>query len=169
MSKYTVLAIAIVAYNASGCSRTGPQGSPGGVGSAGSVGVPGLSCSVSQSPPAPNPGWTETGGAYVTCGGATVFVADGASGSVGLAGATGQQGNPGTSITMIQFCTQYTPTYASSFPESGACIGGNLYAVYDGGATDVFFSLLPPGEYMSTSTDAPCNFSVAANCVVTDN
>lgn len=133
-----------------GCGRgpIGPQGVPG------PTGASAQPCNVQE----------VSGGATVTCpNGSSSFIANGATGATGVTGAAG------TIITVVQFCTGYTYSYPTTFPEQALCIAGNLYGVYDGGANDVFLSELPAGEYTTTSTSAPCNFSIAANCVVTDN
>lgn len=79
----------------------------------------------------------------------------------------GPQGPPGTQVTMVQFCTNYNTNYPSTFPEYGFCVNGNLYATYWDG-TDAWTSEVVPGNYESTSTSAPCNFSVSQNCAITD-
>lgn len=128
-----------------------------------------LACTVSQS----------TNGATIHCpdgssqtltngsGGAT-----GASGGVGAQGATGTQGltgltgQNGTPVTPVQFCTGYTTTYPTTFAEDGLCINGSVYAVYWNG--EAALTMIPPGSYSSTSTTAPCNFTVGANCAVSN-
>ena len=89
----------------------------------------------------------------------------GSQGVVGNTGADGVPGTPGSVITVVQFCPGYTESYGT-FAEFGWCLGGTLFAVYDGGANDVFLSELPLGAYSSTSTGAPCSFTVGASCAV---
>jgi hypothetical protein len=110
----------------------------------------------------------------VICNGANG--APGATGSTGAAGATGPQGQPGqngingtnaTPVTTIQFCPGVTPTYPSNFPEYGICLSGNLYAVYS--ANGGFLALIPPGVYSSDGINASCDFTVRANCEVTND
>lgn len=74
-------------------------------------------------------------------------------------GTTGEQGNPGTEVTTEQFCSQYTGSYPGTFPEYGLLINGALYAVYWDGINS-WLSKIYPGTYRSTSTTAPCNFTV---------
>src|ERR1700689_3913792 len=73
-------------------------------------------------------------------------------GPVGPAGAPGLNGTNGidaTPVTIVQFCSNVTPTYPSVFPEYGICLGGQLYGVYS--ANGGFLALLPPGEYNSNA------------------
>lgn len=90
--------------------------------------------------------------------------ADGIQGTPGLNGSNGQDATP---VTVVQFCTGYTPTYPASFPESALCVQGNLWATFWMG-NSAWSGIVPPGTYNSTSTGAPCTFTVAANCVVTN-
>lgn len=87
-------------------------------------------------------------------------------GDQGDVGAPGQDGEDGTDATIevVQFCPG-TAAYPTVFPESGLCIGGQIYGVFymNGKA---FGGIIPPGAYASTSTSLPCNFTVAANCQV---
>ena len=89
----------------------------------------------------------------------------GKDGTNGKDGANGQDGKDGTSIEMIKFCPQETQ-YPTSFPEYGFCIEGKLYATYYD-KHNAWTSEIPPGLYMSTSTNAPCNFIVHDNCKIT--
>ena len=87
---------------------------------------------------------------------------------VGPAGPTGASGSPGTQVIMVQFCSNAGPTaYPSTFPEYAECINGNLYAVYWDGR-NAWLAEVVPGYYASTSTSAPCNFTVYANCQVVE-
>jgi hypothetical protein len=90
---------------------------------------------------------------------------NGADGAQGAVGPQGTPGAPGTITTTVQFCPGYTTSYPNTFPEVGLCIGGSLSAVYWDGR-NAWLSPVPPGDYMSTSTSAPCNFKVLAGCVV---
>jgi len=89
----------------------------------------------------------------------------GLNGTNGTNGNNGTNGTNGTTVTMVKFCTNYTKT--STFPEYGFCIAGNLYATYwdDKNAWTAF---IPPGNYGSTSTTAPCNFKVTDGCNIQD-
>jgi hypothetical protein len=82
----------------------------------------------------------------------------------GPQGIPGTNGTPGTTITPIQFCPGVVPSYPSTFPESGLCIDGSLYAVYS--ANDGFWTLIPPGTYSSNAIGSNCTFTVLPNCVV---
>lgn len=85
---------------------------------------------------------------------------------IGPQGPPGPPGTNGTSVIPVQFCPGYTGQYPTTFPEFGLCIGGSLYGVY----WDSFNSWLAevyPGTYKSTSTTAPCDFTVGPNCQVT--
>jgi len=80
-------------------------------------------------------------------------------------GPTGPQGASGASISTLEFCPGYVTTYPSTFPEYGICIDNNIYAVfYDG--KNAWLAEIVPGDYISTSTSAPCSFTVKENCVV---
>lgn len=89
---------------------------------------------------------------------------NGTNGSNGLDGAVGPKGEDGTVITPIQFCPNVVPTYPSTFPESGLCINGNIFAVYS--ANDGFLALIPPGVYSSNAIGSSCTFTVLANCQI---
>jgi len=71
----------------------------------------------------------------------------------------------GTIVEPVQFCPGAT-TYPSEFNEVGFCIQGNLYAVYsqNGG----FLSEIPVGYYGSDGINASCNFTVLANCGISN-
>ena len=84
-------------------------------------------------------------------------------GKDGTNGIDGKQGSPGTTITSVQFCPG-VPSYPSTFPETGLCINGNIYAVYS--ANDGFWTLIPPGIYHSNAIGSSCNFTVMSNCVI---
>ena len=88
-------------------------------------------------------------------------------GPQGPAGATGPAGPPGSSWTPVQFCTNYTGTYSGPLPEFGFCVDGVIYATcWDG--KNAWTCEVYPGNWDSTSTGAPCNFTVGPNCSVTD-
>lgn len=120
-----------------------------------------LPCTVSPS----------ANGATINCpDGSTTELKNGTNGTqggVGLTGPIGPKGEAGTSVTVSQFCPNYTASYPSTFPEYGLCIGDNLYAVYASATQGTFLAFLPPGAYTSTSNSAMCSFSVGANCAVT--
>lgn len=84
----------------------------------------------------------------------------------GKDGAQGPTGSDGTVITPVQFCQGVTPTYPSTFPESGLCINGSIYAVYS--QYNGFLALIPPGTYTSQAVGSACNFTVLPNCQVID-
>lgn len=124
-----------------------------------------------------------SGGSLVTCPDGSKSIisngSDGPIGQVGPQGPIGFTGNPGTAgtngkdgtdatpVTAVKFCPGYTTTYPSTFPEYGLCIGGKLYANYWDGHNS-WLAEVVPGNYSSTSTSAPCNFIVTANCTVTN-
>lgn len=85
-------------------------------------------------------------------------------GPQGVQGPTGPTGEDGTVITPVQFCNGVTPSYPSTFPESGLCINGQVYGVYS--ANDGFLALLPPGTYNSNAVGSACTFTILANCVI---
>lgn len=68
--------------------------------------------------------------------------------------------------TMVQFCTDYSTLYPTSFPEFGFCNEGTLYATYWNGE-QAFTAEVVPGLYESTSPQG-CTFQVYPNCVVVD-
>lgn len=141
----------------------GPAGHNGKDGKPGSQGPAGSSCSqtklgatgISGDP-------AEYGGSIITCGdGLPTVISNGRPGSQGI------QGSPGTSVTAVQFCPNYQLTYPSTFPEVGMCFSNVLYAVYwDKANLNAWLTEIPPGYYASTSTSAPCNFTVMPNCGV---
>lgn len=88
----------------------------------------------------------------------------GETGSTGATGANGTNGRDGTTVTVVQFCPGQNS--AGTYPEIGICIGGKIYAAFWDGRNS-WLAEVVPGTYMSTSTTAPCNFKVAANCKVT--
>lgn len=181
--KYTklVLMACVLLWSCGGVFE-GPKGSPGiaglsGVtGATGAQGLPGTSCSVVPDP---------SGAAIVCPGSQTVIIDNGSPGTDGTDGkdaspctvsATGSSGATITcpdgsestiaGVTMVQFCSNYTTTYPSSFPEFGFCIGGVLYATYWNGS-QAFTAEVVPGLYESTSPQG-CTFTVYANCEVVD-
>lgn len=94
---------------------------------------------------------------------------DGAPGIQGATGATGPQGDRGpagvdaTPVTMIKLCPG-TPSYPTTFIEYAFCIDSQLYATYS--ANSGFTTLLPPGRYTSNGINSRCDFTVGANCEV---
>lgn len=91
----------------------------------------------------------------------------GSSGTNGSDGSQGPQGVPGApaKATAVQFCPRYAVVYPSTFPEFGLCIDDTLYAVYWDGKNS-WLAEIPPGYYSSTSTTAPCNFTVKDKCLI---
>lgn len=164
---YSMVVVAISVATACGprVGATGAQGAPGQAGQEGPSGAPGSSGS-------PGEGCTSTpvaatgvegsidqyGGLMVTCANGSNYISNGAPGE------NGEAGTPGTTIKAIQFCPNVTPEYPSSFPESGLCIGGNMWGVFseNGG----FWAELPPGEYSSDGINASCTFTIEPNCVI---
>ena len=84
-----------------------------------------------------------------------------------IQGPQGLPGANGSTVTMVQFCPSYNTSYPSIFPEFGMCINDILYATYWDGK-NAWTAEVVPGYYESTSTSAPCNFTVSANCVITN-
>lgn len=87
---------------------------------------------------------------------------NGSDGSNGQDGADGTNGQDGTEVTIVRFCPGYA---ATSYPEIGFCIKNKIYATFWDGRQS-WTAEVPPGSYRSTSTGAPCNFTVTANCGV---
>lgn len=86
----------------------------------------------------------------------------------GTTGPQGQQGPAGTdiaSVSVVQFCTGYTTSYPGTFPEYGICIANKIYGVY-WDHTNSWLAEVVPGAYNSTSTTAPCSFTVASGCLI---
>jgi hypothetical protein len=77
----------------------------------------------------------------------------------------GQDGVDASPVTMVKFCSGYTTTYPSVFPEYGFCLSGKLYGTFFDGH-NAWTGEIPSGNYPSTSTSAPCNFKVVENCGV---
>jgi hypothetical protein len=115
-------------------------------------------CSVTQTP----------SGATINCtDGTYANITNGSQGPQGPQGPQGSQGATGNAnIATVQFCQNYTSN--SSYPEYGFCINGNLYATFWDGK-NAWTALITPGYYMSTATNASCNFTVGPNCLITDN
>jgi len=90
---------------------------------------------------------------------------NGLPGPTGPVGPQGVPGVPGTVTTTVQFCPNASGAYPSSFPEYGLCINNSLYAVYWDGK-NAWLAEVYPGYYASTSTSAPCDFTVLTNCEV---
>lgn len=83
----------------------------------------------------------------------------GDTGETGAKGDQGIQGIAGTSVSIVQFCPGYA---ATSFPEVGFKINGKIYCEYYSPPSSGLV-YLPPGNYRSTQTSAPCNFSIDSN------
>lgn len=64
-------------------------------------------------------------------------------------------------VTVVQLC-EGSPT---QYPEQAVCIFNQLYGVYWDGQ-NAWLTLLPPGNYRSTSSFVPCNLAVEADCKV---
>lgn len=80
----------------------------------------------------------------------------------GRDGKDGKDGQDSHPVQMVKFCPQET-RYPASFPEYGFCVEGKLYATYYD-TKNAWTAEIVPGLYMSTSTNAPCNFMVYDNC-----
>lgn len=85
----------------------------------------------------------------------------------GMPGPQGIPGPPGEAakIGMIKFCPGYDTVYPRTFPEFGMCISDVLYAVY-WDKHNAWLAEAVPGRYESTSTSAPCSFTVGPKCKV---
>lgn len=90
-----------------------------------------------------------------TCGPRTIETLQGIPGPAGLQGASGIDAS---GVTTVQFCLGYTTTYPTTFSEVGLLINGKVYGVLWNGQAALVE--LPPGYYSSTSTSAPCNFTI---------
>jgi len=90
---------------------------------------------------------------------------DGVDGRDGADGRDGVDGINGTVVTVQQFCpASHVPSYPSTFPEVGMCIGGKMYGVYS--ANGGFLVYMPPGVYSSNGINSSCTFTLSANCQV---
>lgn len=126
------------------CGRDGVQGRPGDAGAMGPQGMPGV---------------------------AGADGANGADGQNGQDGAQGPQGAPGVNgqdaapMSIVKLCPGET-VYPSVFVEVAFCVSGKLYGTYSthGG----FSTELPPGAYSSNAVGSSCNFTVGANCAVSN-
>lgn len=86
----------------------------------------------------------------------------------GTNGNPGIPGNDGTTVKMMQFCPQYTGSYTKTmFPEYGLIVGNIIYAVYWDDKNS-WLAEVYPGKYISTSTSAPCTFTVNSNGTITN-
>lgn len=91
----------------------------------------------------------------------------------GMPGPQGSQGVPGprgpkgeaANIGMIKFCPGYDTVYPRTFPEFGMCVSDVLYAVY-WDKQNAWLAEVVPGRYDSTSTSAPCSFTVKPMCKI---
>jgi hypothetical protein len=164
-----ILGAACVVASLSGCGKQGPAGAngqsivgPQGVaGAVGSQGLPGTSCTETTLTPSQA---TPNGGALLTCGNSSTVITNGSNGLQGIQGVPGQNA---TSVNVVQFCSAYTTTYPSSFPEQAVCVGNELLAVYWDG-TNAWLAEVVPGYYASTSTTAPCDFTVGTDCKISN-
>jgi hypothetical protein len=121
------------------------------------------------------------GGSLIVCpGGTSQFVSNGSDGVDGLNGQDGvdgqdgqdgedgedgEDGADGTVVTVHQFCpASHVPSYPSTFPEVGMCIGNKMYGVYS--ANGGFLVFMPPGTYSSNGINSSCTFTLQANCVI---
>ena len=86
----------------------------------------------------------------------------GPQGPGGVNGTNGTSGVNATPVTIVTFCPGYTPT---RYPEIGVCINSRIYATFWDGH-QAWLAEVVPGSYRSTSTGAPCNFTILANCQV---
>ena len=78
----------------------------------------------------------------------------------------GTNGTSGSIINAVQFCPNVSPSYPSTFPEVGFCIGNQIYAVYS--ALDGFMTLITPGLYESNAIGSSCTFTVKPNCIISN-
>lgn len=95
----------------------------------------------------------------------------GPTGPQGPQGPAGPQGFPGVAgshVTPIVFCPRFATSYPTTFAEVGFCVDDQLYGVF-WDSHNAWWTLIPPGYYASTSTSAPCSFTVSAHCTVSDN
>lgn len=97
--------------------------------------------------------------------GALFLYGCGIQGPQGSQGIAGQIGTPGTKIWTVQFCPNLVGAYPSSFPESGLCVNGDIFAVFWDGH-NAWQAQLYPGNYRTTETGAVCNFMVYDGCMV---
>jgi hypothetical protein len=126
------------------------------------------SCTVNQTTSGVVVRCPDGSGAIVSNGPQGTQGIQGQQGVAGSTGPAGAQGIAGTSVVMVQFCSaSFVASYPSTFPESGLCIGGQLYGVYS--ANGGFLSVLPPGAYSSDGINSSCNFTIATNCSITQN
>jgi len=86
----------------------------------------------------------------------------------GPQGNQGPAGANGSVVTAIQFCPNVYTNYPNTFPEFGLCINGILYATYWDGS-NAWTAEIPAGVYKSTSTSAPCDFTVVTDCGIVNN
>jgi len=98
----------------------------------------------------------------------TSVVCNGATGPQGETGPQGLQGIQGLSgVSAVQFCPNYAASYPNVFPEFGLCVNNAIYAVYWDNK-NAWLAEVVPGYYSSTSTSAPCNFTVTLGCNISN-
>lgn len=137
----------------------GPQGQVGPQGATGANGQNAVACTTVQ----------VAGGVEVRCpDGSFTTVYNGTNGSNGSNGSNGQNGADGTLVLPVPLCPSYTTTYPSTFAEFGFCINSKLYGVFWDGH-NAWWTVIPNGYYSSTSSSAPCTFTVSAGCTVTQH
>lgn len=84
----------------------------------------------------------------------------------GEKGEPGANGSNGTVVTIVQFCPGNSQ-YPTTFPEVGMCINNRIYAVFWMNNSS-YMAEVVPGNYHSTSTSLPCNFTVVSGCNISN-
>lgn len=79
-------------------------------------------------------------------------------------GEDGTNGTNATSLSVVNFCGTQT-VYPSAFSEVGLCVDNKIFAVY-WDSHNAWLTEISPGNYRTTSSSVPCNFTVTANCGV---
>lgn len=156
--KKLIILTSLVLSGCAGVSDTGYQNYVGPQGNPGLNGANGLGCyEYPVAPTGLSNDPAQYGGMMITCANSAQLITNGTPGVNGAPGAPGQAAQP------VQFCSQYANN--SGFPEYGFCINNNLYGVFWDGH-NAWMAELPPGGYSSTSSGAPCNFTILPNCQV---
>lgn len=146
----------------------GPKGPKGDQGDVGAPGTPGETGPAGPQGPTGNDGQDGVTGPQGPAGQDGATGANGQDGSNGNDGTNGHDGAPGqdaTPVYPVQFCPNQGATTYGHFSEQALCVNHKLYAVYWDN-TNAFFAEIVPGNYRTTSTGLICNFTVAADCVV---